>query len=801
MRFSSVLVTLTVSALVLVSNGEIVHAKNAKVHYQAKVRRTSFGIPHVRASDWGSLGYGYGYAFAQDNICVLAGDVLVATGTKSRFFGPQGGNLASDFVYGLVNTDALTRADWESLDTDTQDLLRGYADGYNRYLRDTGVDALAADCRGAAWVRPIDEFDMLKVLKKLTLRAGTANFISSLVGAVPPAVPVAKATGGDAMSASLARVTNGQRAKRLLAAVELPDTSTEHFGSNAVALGGDLTGGAGALLGNPHFPWFGIERFHAVHLTIPGRYDVMGSAIYGFPLVSIGFNRDIAWSHTVSTARHFVVRELTLAAGAPTSYVFDGQVVPMKPEVVSVDVLQADGSVASVDHTFYMTQFGPVMVLPPLAGWSTQRAYALTDVNLGNVRGLKQFREMGTARNLDEFAQALRTNLALPWVNTIAADRQGGAFYGDISTVPHVTKAKLAACADTPVALALSSARVYTLDGSTSQCDLGSDADAPQTGIFGPGNLPSLERRDFVQNSNDSYWLANPDARLEGFPQIIGTDEGRPQSFRTRLGITQIRDRQAGTDGLPGTGFGRQWLQDVLFADRHYSAEIMLDGVLTLCAEESHLVDVGGQIVDVSEACNVLAAWDRANKLTSVGPHLWTELWNRASNAPNLFAVPFDPADPVNTPRGVNLASVSVRARIMSDLAAAVKRFADANIPLNVAWGEIQFDTRGGETIPIHGGSGTSGVYNAISPAALIPGVGFTPIVSGSSYIQAVTFTRSGPDARAVVTYSQSTDPENPHFADMTRLFSASGWVDLPFTEGAIQSDPNLSVIHLTEKH
>ena len=146
--------------------------------------------------------------------------------------------------------------------------------------------------------------------------------------------------------------------------------------------------------------------------------------------------------------------------------------------------------------------------------------------------------------------------------------------------------------------------------------------------------------------------------------------------------------------------------------------------------------------------------------------------------------MPFDPADPVNTPRAVNLASASVRARIMSDLAAAVKLFADANIPLNVAWGEIQFDTRGGETIPIHGGSGTSGVYNAISPAALVPGEGFTPIVSGSSYIQAVTFTRSGPDARAVVTYSQSTDPENPHFADMTRLFSASGWVDHAFHGG-----------------
>jgi acyl-homoserine-lactone acylase len=806
MRHSYALATLALSALMLAPADQVAQAKNDKTQnkttgqYQATVRRTSFGIPHVQAPDWGSLGFGYGYAFAQDNFCVLAGDVLVATGTRSRYFGPGGGNLASDSVYGLLNTDALTQSAWEQLDADTQDLLTGYAAGYNRYLRDTGVDGLAADCRGASWVRPIDAFDMLKVLKKLTVRAGTANFISSIFAAAPPALPLAKATGASAAPAALAEVTSAEQAMQLLAEVELPDTSSERFGSNAVALGSDLTGGSGALLGNPHFPWFGIERFHALHLTIPGRYDAMGSAIYGFPLVSIGFNSHIAWSHTVSTARRFVVRELTLAPGAPTSYVYDGQVVPMTTQVVSVDVLQPDGSIASVPHTFYLTQFGPVLLVPPLAGWTTLRAYALTDVNLENVRGLRQYREMGSARNLDEFAQAVKTNLALPWVNTIATDSDGGAFYGDISTVPHVTNARLSMCANTFVAQALSSARVYTLDGSTSQCDLGSDADAPQAGIFGAAALPSLVRRDYVQNSNDSYWLANPEARLEGFPVIIGTDEGAPQAFRTRLGITQIRDRLAGGDGLPGTGFGRQWLQDVLFANRHYSAEIMLDGVLTLCAEESHLILSGGQLVDVSEGCDVLAAWDRANKLSSVGTHLWTEFWNRARTAPNLFAVPFSAADPVNTPRNVNLANAALRTRLMNDLAASVKRFSDASIPLQRAWGEVHFDTRGGETIPIHGGSGTSGVYNAIGSGNLIPGVGFTPIVNGSSYIQAVSFTPGGPDARAVVTYSQSTDPESPHFADMTRLFSASGWVELPFKEGAIQQDPNLTVLHLKEK-
>ena len=30
--------------------------------YQANIRWTSYGIPHVKADDWGSLGYGFAYA-------------------------------------------------------------------------------------------------------------------------------------------------------------------------------------------------------------------------------------------------------------------------------------------------------------------------------------------------------------------------------------------------------------------------------------------------------------------------------------------------------------------------------------------------------------------------------------------------------------------------------------------------------------------------------------------------------------------------------------------------------------------
>ena len=60
---------------------------------------------------------------------------------------------------------------------------------------------------------------------------------------------------------------------------------------------------SGVLYGNPHEPWEGVQRFYEFHLTMPGELDVMGVAQQGQPFPNIGFNKDVAWSHTVSTAK------------------------------------------------------------------------------------------------------------------------------------------------------------------------------------------------------------------------------------------------------------------------------------------------------------------------------------------------------------------------------------------------------------------------------------------------------------------------------------------------------------------
>ena len=60
--------------------------------YQADLYRTEGGVPHVVAEDWGSLGFGTGYADGEDNVCITARNVLKVRSQLSEHFGAGDGN-------------------------------------------------------------------------------------------------------------------------------------------------------------------------------------------------------------------------------------------------------------------------------------------------------------------------------------------------------------------------------------------------------------------------------------------------------------------------------------------------------------------------------------------------------------------------------------------------------------------------------------------------------------------------------------------------------------------------------------
>jgi len=53
-----------------------------------QIERTAYGIAHITAEDYEGLAYGTAYAYAQDNMCGLAQQLVTVRGDRSRYFGP-----------------------------------------------------------------------------------------------------------------------------------------------------------------------------------------------------------------------------------------------------------------------------------------------------------------------------------------------------------------------------------------------------------------------------------------------------------------------------------------------------------------------------------------------------------------------------------------------------------------------------------------------------------------------------------------------------------------------------------------
>lgn len=730
--------------------------------YQAEVRRTDAGIPHILAHDFASLGYGTGYAMAQDNLCLMADQFVTHAAQRSRFHGPGDGNLASDFFHQML----LDRGDADEVVSEPiTKIFRGAAAGFNRRLREVRAAKSELACANAEWLREASEADFRRITRSEFL---LPYFHGMLVAAKPP---TAGATP-DSDNASTG-----------------PTGLPEGMGSNGMALGRDVThNGRGLLLANPHQRWHGAnQRFHALHQTIPGELDVLGANQINRPNVGFGTNAHVAWTSTVSTAKRFTFYMLMLVPGEPTKYLFDGEPVAMNERSVTVAVKNEDGSLSEASHTFYTTHFGAFLVGEKFP-WSEQTAFAAR-FTVSGWRGAEALLPQYAAQTVAELKTVHDEYQFLP-VNLIAADSSGDVLFADPGPTPNVPDAKMAEC---------SVFHGAALDGSKSACQWDVEEGSAIPGIYPPSRLPTLSRSDYVNNSNDTYWLVNPDQPLTGYNRNLG-DAEKEQTLRSRSGQEMITQRLDGSDGLGEPGFDLDRLQQLALRNRNKAGELIRDAVVELCEANPAVEREDGSSVDIREACPTLAGWNLRADLDSTGAALFREFMregNRKRRMPEgwSFAVPFDANDPIHTPRELR---TDDNPAVLQALATAVQRLRDAGIALDAPLGEVQHVTRNGERIPIHGGDEFEGVYNKLTAA--FEGEAGYPEVTGtsSSWIMATEFGDEGPRVRALLTYSLSADPTSPHFSDQTKRYSAKDWVDIPFNRDDVVK-ATLSHVELSE--
>ena len=750
-----------------------------------KIEYTSYGVPHITADNLYGVAYGQAYAHAQENMCTLAEQIIETRSEKAKLFGSgkNNSNVISDLGFQALNIMAQSENSIASLTEEHTELLAGYVDGFNQAVTDkAGSDNYPTPCQGADWIPEITTVDLHAYHIKLALFASGG----ALIRQISAAAPLEEAQG---LTAIITHISNVNKS----------------LGSNGWALGSEKTeSGKGMLLANPHFPWSGPLRFFENHLKIPNELNVTGASFVGVPGVLIGFNQDVAWTHTVSQSKRLSTYILTLDPQDPTRYLYDGDYKEMTSEEYTVEVKNDDGSFSNVTKTLYSSHYGPMI------GWNPNNtALTYRDANVGNTNIVSQWLAINKATSVADIESSIELYQGIPWVNVIATDKEANAYFIDASKAPNLT-AQADAIVKQYVTLDPTGKALWKggrgqllLDGSNSIFEWEDSGQTSVAGVVPFDKAPKVTRQDYVYNANSSHWLNHVSEPLEGYSIVFGPEK-TIRSPRTRLNAKMITEKVAtGISGSDGK-FNIAELKNVVMSQRGMLSELIKDQVVTRCNGITEIKLTEANSINISPTCKVIEDWDGIYKNDSVGAHVFREFLKEFDTKDEkalsnlLFENAFNVDEPIQTPSQLKGFIGDINEDpILVALASVTHHLAEQNIPLAAPLSDLQYHLKNGEKIAIPGGITVDGVFNINSgSSAKVTSLGYQ-VRHGASWLMALEFTDEGPVAEAFLTYSQSHDPESEHYADQTHLFSTGQWRSVLFTEQQIQDDLK-STVELT---
>lgn len=698
------------------------------------VRRTAYGVPHIRAENLRAAGYAMGWIQVEDYGMDVVEGLVRARGEWSRYTGPggiDGDAVARRRLARAVETYAL-------LSQDARDVLEGFAAGVNRYI------ALNPSSF-PDWVKPT--FDGHTVHARSILAASPRSargVLDRLEQLGEEAGEEADEETGDAASAAIGIW------KRLAASAPEPNPDA---GSNVWALAPSrTTSGNAILLRNPHLSW--DAGYYEAHVTVPGVLNFYGDFRLGGPFGIIGgFNERLGWATTNNYPDLDEVYAFAVDPERPDHYILDGESVPIERETVTVEFRDGDG-LGEESREFLTTPYGPVVHR------GGDKVYVLHTAYDGDYRRGEQFLRMMRASTLEEWQDAMRMR-AHPSSNLTYADADGNIFYvwnATISVLPHASGGDTAAIA------------VAT-------------ADQIGTRVMEWESLPQLlnPSSGYLRNENDEFHYTNMDA-------VMDAGDYPPHFSQPRLRLrSQLSLQLIATDE-------RLSLEDVV-ARKHSMRMLLADRVKDDLVAAVRAMRPSGE---VAEAIDLIEGWDNTVARDSRGGVLFKTWWSRyeetgdrASVTPesagfpatpeSLFEVGWSPDRPLETPYG--LASPE---RAVAAFDWAVREAAERYGAWDLPWGAVHRAKIGDVDLPVGGCSGTLGCFRVLwfvdheeDPRRL-------QVRGGDGWVFAVEF-GDVPRAYSVLAYGQSDEPDSPHFNDQLSLFTENRMKPVAFTEAAIR--------------
>lgn len=702
------------------------------------IYRDKWGVPHIYARTDAGAVFGFMYAQAEDNFWQIEDSYIQSIGRAAEVEGTA--KLDSDLVNRALRIVELSKAEYAAMSQPMKELCQAAVDGLNYYLARNPQVRPRLITRFEPWQAiAFGRFAQYQLF--IYKRAVRDNEIRDAV----TEVGVSGSTSLQRDNPAVDLVNNGVQP-----GFEPPEDlwNAGVIGSNTWAITpAKSSSGRAMLFINPHQPFFGPGQWIEGHVHSESGWNLSGATFPGSPLIGLGHNEHLGWSHTVNIPDILDLWEEKFDDPRnPLNYRHGASHRAATAWSDTVTVKTPQGLV-NRKFTFRRTHHGPIVAV------RNGRPLSIRMAGLEEGGLLEQRYLMGKARNLSEFRQAM-ARLAVPMFNTMYGDREGNVWYLYNGAVPR---------------------RNPQFDWSK-PVD-GSDPATDWQGLHPLTDLPQIlnPSSGYAQNCNATPLLAAAEEMNQGgnpdptrFPAYM---IGEQDNSRSRISRRLLAARSKFTFD--------EWAT-AAYDTRCIEAERLIPGLVAEL-EKARTTDPA-RAAKTAEAVALLKSWDGLSRVDSI-PMTVFSLWAYTRTLPQAKQLTRNLATP----------DIAILEYVLSDLEKTWGTW-------RVAWGEITRIQRvhsSGTIEPFNdeqtslavaGGPGefVGMIFNFYAPAAR--GNKRRYGTAGHSYVSVVEF---GPQVRAlsVLQFGQSHDPQSPHYFDQAALYASQRFKPAWFTLAEIKAN------------